>query len=317
MRNKTYSHRNKLFFFALFILFAQAACRPKSDTSVVARVNGDSISVEEFKSRLSEYLVGTPEHLGPLPEDLVIRKNVLNELIEERVLLQEADRMKIEIASEDVEAHVKQTEKDYTGRAFEDFLHQQHMSRSRYKERIRIRLTLEALEREVTKSAQPPAANTIQKYYQDHGEAFRKGAEVNLQQIVVKTEEDAKNALEQIKNNVPFEEVARKLSFMPEAEKGGLIGWINLSSLPKELASQCAKVALQKVSEPIQTEYGFHVIKVLDRHPEKMLKPEEAAPEITRLLLEQEKEKLFSNYRKDVLSKIHVERNHALLSHLR
>ena len=101
--------------------------------------------------------------------------------------------------------------------------------------------------------------------YQDFVQGLP-AAEYRVAHILTATENDARAALRQLDEGKPFASVARELSLDDTAGSGGELGWIGPGKLPKPFTD-----AVQRLNdkahtpEPVKTDYGWHVIRVLER----------------------------------------------------
>jgi peptidyl-prolyl cis-trans isomerase C len=295
----------------LLLLFPVAISAGSESDSVVAKVNSESISADELRSRLHEYQVNLKG--APSPEGQTFRERVLNELIEEKVMLAEAKSRSLDVSPEELDRALKDVEKDYSKESFDKQLSDKKISYSRWRSRMRLKLLLDKVIAAVTKEVPPPTEGAVAAYYRDHEPEFRRPEQVHLQQIVVKTAEDAKRIADELKKGKPFEQLARMHSFTPEASQGGDLGLVEKGVMPPAVEEAYLKLPVGKISSVIQTEYGFHVVRVLDRHPDHLEPLTEAKPQIVRTLTQQDREQKFSAWRRDVLSRAKIERNHALL----
>jgi peptidyl-prolyl cis-trans isomerase C len=97
----------------------------------------------------------------------------------------------------------------------------------------------------------------------------RNQREISLSQIVLPDEEQANRVLEELRNGVSFDEIARKKSIHKEsAEKGGLLGW----TLPSQLLAPLGDVSINldkgRTNQlPVKTSFGWHIIRVNDTRP--------------------------------------------------
>ncbi len=296
--------------------FLCAACALSEGESIVARVDSRPISVADFQSRLSEYRAGPERPMVPSPSDALLKKRVLNELIEESVLLTEAGKMKLEVSPMEFDAAIKRIEQDYPGDSFDEMLAQRRISRARFRERMRLKLLLEKVVTKVTEGVSKPATGEISRYYQDHLQEFKKAEEVQLRQIVVKDKEDGEKLLTDLRKGASFEGMARNHSFAPEASRGGDLGLIPVETLPEPLQKEIARLKAGDLSGVVQSDYGYHILLVANRRPAHQQTLEEASPQIVSILTQKEREERFSAWRRDVLSKVKIERNHGLLSKL-
>jgi peptidyl-prolyl cis-trans isomerase SurA len=97
---------------------------------------------------------------------------------------------------------------------------------------------------------------------------------VKLSEVV--SEVDAKRKLadlkERIEHGVSFAELARLHSEDATASKGGELGWLATGDTVPEFERAMDTLAVDQVSEPVRTQFGFHLIQVLERKTEDMSK---------------------------------------------
>jgi peptidyl-prolyl cis-trans isomerase C len=291
-------------------------CSSSGERSVIARVDGESIRVEEFRSRMREYQLSGSRPLGATEEAMELKKQILNELIEEKVMLTEADRRKLEVTPVELDQALKDVTRDYPNGTFEEALKAKPMSMARWRERMRLKILLEKVITDITKGSPAPTEETVSSYYQTHTEEFHKSEQIHLQQIVVRTAEDGAKILDELKRGQPFETLAQTYSFTPEAAQGGDLGFVAKGIMPNAIEDAVAKLPVRKPSAVIASEYGFHVVQVLERKPARQLTLDEARPEIVRILTQVDREKRLANWREGVLSRAKIERNHALLAQI-
>lgn len=87
---------------------------------------------------------------------------------------------------------------------------------------------------------------------------------VNASHILVKTEQEAKVALYDVKNGKSFDDVARKISLCPSSKKGGNLGTFGRGQMVKEFEDACFSQTAKKgdIVGPIKTQFGYHLIKI-------------------------------------------------------
>ncbi|MFH1018796.1 MAG: peptidyl-prolyl cis-trans isomerase [Pseudomonadota bacterium] len=299
---------------AVVLLASFAGCTAPEETRVIARVNQDAIRAEEFRVRLQEYRLGGNPTLGPLPDEMALKRRVLNELIEENLFLSEAKKRKLEVSSAELDAAIQGITRDYPGDSFEEQLKAEHLSLSRFRNRVRTRLFISKLLREVSQGASEPSRQAVEAYYKEHPEQFVTAEQVHLEQIVVKSREDAEHLLGELRKGAVFEQLAKDHSFTPEGSQGGDLGFVPRGVMPREVEAAVKDLKIGKVSGVVRTDYGFHILKVVERRPEHQKTLDEARAEIVRVLTEKQRDTLFATWRKDLLSKARIERNHGLLA---
>jgi len=82
--------------------------------------------------------------------------------------------------------------------------------------------------------------------------------------ILVKTEKEARDLVEQIKTGKDFTELARKYSECPSGKRGGDLGFFTKGQMVKEFEDTAFTMERGQVSEPVKTQFGYHIIMVTD-----------------------------------------------------
>jgi peptidyl-prolyl cis-trans isomerase C len=113
--------------------------------------------------------------------------------------------------------------------------------------------------------------------------------EYHARHILMKTKEEAQGIINELDNKGDFAELAKKSSDGPSAATGGDLGWFKLATMVKPFAEAVAKMEPGTITkEPVQTEFGFHVIKLEERREVKSPEFDAVKPQLQRQL-EQEK----------------------------
>jgi hypothetical protein len=118
----------------------------------------------------------------------------------------------------------------------------------------------------------------IASYYRTHEKEFAKPLRVTLRQIVVASEAEAKTLKKEIKTS-NFSEMAKSHSITPEASKGGLIGPFSKEQLPT-LFDIVFTMRAGEISGVIKSEFGYHIIMLVEKLPAQTLSLTEASPKI-------------------------------------
>ncbi|WP_407526661.1 peptidylprolyl isomerase [Methylobacterium oryzisoli] len=125
----------------------------------------------------------------------------------------------------------------------------------------------EYLEREGKKAVTPEAARAL---YDETVKAMKPEEEVHARHILVESEAEAKKIAARIKGGEDFAKVAAETSKDPGSKaEGGDLGWFTKERMVAPFAEAAFKLDAGKVSDPIKTQFGWHVIKV----EEKRTKP--------------------------------------------
>ena len=95
--------------------------------------------------------------------------------------------------------------------------------------------------------------------------------EIHARHILLKTEEDAVDAIERLNRGEDFAELAKELSVGPSGKQGGDLGYFTKAQMVKAFADAAFKLKKGEITpEPVQTQFGWHVIKVEDIREAKL-----------------------------------------------
>ena len=90
--------------------------------------------------------------------------------------------------------------------------------------------------------------------------------EVRAQHILVGSQEEALQILDQIRQNkISFEDAAVKYSQCPSKAQGGDLGYFGRGMMVKEFEDAAFATAVGEISSPVETQFGWHLIKVLEQ----------------------------------------------------
>ena len=217
---------------------------------VVAKVDG--IAITEKDIQLASEDLG--ERLAQLPEERR-RDEVINYLVDLKLGAKAA-----------VDAKIGDTP-DFAARL------------AYYREKV---LLDEYLTREGKKAVTPEAAK---KLFDDTTKAMAPEEEAHARHILVEDEAQAKAAVERLKKGEDFAKVAAELSKDPGSGKeGGDLGWFTKDRMVPEFAEAAFKLKKGEVSEPVKSQFGWHIIKLEDKRSKPL--PDFAAvkPQIDQYL---------------------------------
>jgi len=212
---------------------------------VLAKVNGAEIRASDLA--LAE------EELGPSLAQMdpaTKKENVLSFLIDMKIVSKEAEDKKI-------------AERD-------DFKTRLAFARNR--------LLMDNL-----LAAEGKAATTddnMKKVYEDAAKQISGEQEVHARHILVETEDQAKKIEEQLKKGADFAELAKKESKDPGASDGGDLGFFTKDQMVPEFSTAAFALEAGKISDPVKTQFGWHIIKVEEKRTRKAPDFEQVKPQI-------------------------------------
>jgi parvulin-like peptidyl-prolyl isomerase len=312
------SLRSRVSSLVLCGLFLATACREGMSESepapeAVAIVNGEPITVQDFQRALDDIKVEGRGSFTDRERAQRIKRELLERMIEIRVLLQEARRKRIVLDPKVVEASMAMITRGYpAGDVVEDLMKKGKTMEEYRADTERSLLLHKLLKREVIDRI-AVSREEIEKYFREHPQDFRKPEEVRVRQIVARSDQDAEKIRKEILRGASFEEMAREHSLGPEAEQGGDLGYFPRGRMPPVIEEACFKLWSNHVSRVTASPYGFHLFQLVDRRPARELSLQEAWPEIERTLVEEKTREAEAYYIRTLREKASIERDLALL----
>lgn len=216
--------------------------------------------------------------VGDLTQDEFYKemKSLAGEQLLQQIMVEKILNDKYKVTNEEIDKELASV-KESAGEQFETLLSQNGLSEEGLKENIRINLLSQKALEEME-----VADEDIQKYYDQASQ------ELHARHILVADEETAKEAIKRINDGEDFADVAKELSSDGSAEKGGDLGWFTVGMMVKEFNDAAYALELNTLSEPVQSQFGYHVIEVTEKRPvEDYGTLEEKKEEIREQLLAQ------------------------------
>jgi len=270
----------------------QSKARPVQDA--VAVVNGEPISSADLQRELANARAEGGE--GSAPTDL-LRKRAIDDLVSRALLLQQARARSVAVGQDQVERAFLRLRSEYPGTHFDDLLAQQRLSAADLKARLRDQLIVEKLFNDEVFPQVQVGADEVQRYYAEHPTEFEQPERVRVQQIVVKTREEALKIREEVRRKPQsFGEVARRASIGPEGKIGGDLGYFGKGSGMPEVFDVCFRLGLNVISEVTPSPYGFHVFKVVDKKPASKRTLDQVRGSIDQKLLREKRARAQEDY---------------------
>ena len=211
---------------AAVLAFAGAA---SAEPKVLATVNGQPITEEELAVAMADIGPGLPQKL----EGAARQKYVLDYLIDLKLAAAKAQAEKLDQSP--------------------DFAKKLAYYRDK--------LAMEELLGSIAKAATTEEAE--RKAYDEAAKAEPPQAEIHARHILLPTEDDAKKALARVKGGEDFAKVANELS-KDTAGDGGDLGWFTKDRMVPEFSEAAFKLKKGEISDPVKTQFGWHVIQVED-----------------------------------------------------
>jgi len=263
----------------------------------VATVNGIEISVKDFTVKLRNALNLAASPAGLQQGNLeTLKREALDELIEEKLMLIRAEKLRLKVTDEELKKRVEEIKKDYPGENFAQVFGGEKVDYKIWSEELRKRLLLEKLIDQEVNSKITVTDEEAQEAYQANRGKYYSEESVHVAQIVVPTKEKADGVLRRLQAGEDFGKIAREVSTGPEAAKGGDLGVFTRGVMPEAFDRVVFSLPEGRTSKVVKSPYGFHVFKVLKRDKGRWIEFAEVKDKIKLDLMKVKEEKEFRQW---------------------
>ena len=136
----------------------------------------------------------------------------------------------------------------------------------------------------------------VKKYFEEHAEEFIGQETVSASHILVETVEKAKDILSKIESGeMSFEDAAKAFSTCPSSQRGGDLGEFGKGQMVPEFDKACFEMEVGELRGPVQTQFGFHLIRLDKKNEAKPLTLEEIRPHLEQKLLAEAQQKAYQS----------------------
>jgi peptidyl-prolyl cis-trans isomerase C len=238
-------------------LVALMAAAAPAQAKVLAKVNGVEITDEDVKLAMEDLGPGIPRQL----EGKARESYILDFLVDEQLVVQKAQADKLAETP--------------------DFA-----KKMAY---LRDKALMETLLGNVAKAAATDAA--IKATYDEAAKNQKPETEFHAHHILVPTEDEAKKALARVKGGEDFAKVAGEVSKDP-GSKGGDLGWFTKDRMVPEFGEAASKLKPGEISEPVKTQFGWHVIKLDETRPKVFPPLDQVKDQVARYVVQKAQSEL-------------------------
>ena len=253
------------------MMFGLVACGSKKPEGAVAEVNGTIITEEDFEALYGMqrgYILmqggdGILDEFYDEENGITfgeqIRSNILNQLVVTEILAQEGKKEGIEIDAAEVETELA---KQIEGVGGVEALGEIGISEEMLKKSIEDTFYINGL-REAKMETFKVDDKAVEDYFEEHKAGYKTA---KASHILVETEEEAKDIIKRLEAGEDFAELAMELSQDPgSAQAGGELGEFGQGQMVATFDEYVFSGEVGAISDPIQSDFGYHIIKITDR----------------------------------------------------
>jgi foldase protein PrsA len=244
------------------IALGPAACskatKAATASNVVARVNGVPITRPALMR---------VEKFGQFTGATLTDRSAVEQLISEEIIRQQADKLHVSVSANELQSRVDTLAKSVGGLvALRGQLKAGGLTLADLDASLQVVILGEKLQVLMFYDTQATRAQAL-AYYRSRLSLFRQAAAVRLGDIAVRTKRIAEDIRGRIERGQSFQSAAKQFSRDPESrDSGGMIGWVDVSSIPKAATDALAELKAGDISDPVN--FGmWHIYKLYGRRP--------------------------------------------------
>lgn len=282
-------------------------------SKTVLKINQTEVSAQEFSDRLARRLKGFDAlHVKDDGNLKRAKEQTVESFVLEVLVRDYAKSANIEITPAELESKISAIRSEYPDdNAFRRALADENLPLDIWKKNLEFTLLHKKVLAQLMKDAPTPSESELKVYFEENRKVFSRPARIQLRQIVLETEDNAKRILDELNTGKKFEELAKKFSVAPDGENGGVTDWIEKGTL--EVFDGAFKFSVGQRSKIIKSPYGWHIIEVIKKEPEARLNFDQAKDRIRSLVMERQEQEIFSAWLEQQIKKTKILRNDALI----
>lgn len=274
----------------------------KKAEEVAALVNGEPIVAAAVQGEIKGIL-GRFQEQGRKPSEAEmasLRESVLEKMIKLELLSQESKKSGIAVNSTDIDNELKGYKKGFADdKAFAKALGEAGITEAELRKQIGKNLAIQKLIDTKFKGKAQVTEQDAKDFYNNNQDKFAQPEMVHARHILItaketepKADKDRKRAKlvqikKQLKDGADFAELAKQFSDCPSKERGGDLGFFPRGQMVKPFDQAVFKMMPGDISDIVETEFGYHLIKLEEKKPAKTVSFDEAKAKITAYLTQE------------------------------
>ena len=283
----------------------QPAATPDA-TGPVARVNGEDIARADFSKQMERTRARfqrAGRQIAPALEGR-LKENLIRKMVEEELIAQKAKAEGVTLDTAELDAKLAEHKARFgSDKAFSSFLERTQQSEVDVKADLEKNLLRDKLFAKLLANQEPTEADA-KAYYEENKDKYKQKEQITAQHILLKTDKNTTDAqkkeklaqakklfVEAKKPGADFGEIAKKSSEGPTAQRGGDLGTFSRGRMVKQFEDVAFAAKAGDIVGPVETQFGYHVIKVNEKIEEKQRTFDEVKDTILTSLKARQKSK--------------------------
>jgi peptidyl-prolyl cis-trans isomerase SurA len=307
-------------FFLVFLYVFPFVVHAKVFDKVVAKVNAEIITLSSVQER-SELLQNKYAQSPMTISQQELLKEALEMIIEERLQLQEGKKMGFIVDEDSIDAAMNNISQNngLTEGQLQSMLEREGRTLSSYRDHIRDQILVSKIARFEIGNRVKVSDKDINHYYKSHQNEFWEDGRVRVRHILFIVEpgsseknrktklEQAKKILNKIEQGGDFIKLAMRHSEDVSASNGGDVGFVTKGKMVPEFEEAVFKLKTGQTSDIVETEYGYHIIRVDEIQDGKTLALKDAKDSIANILSKKKEKEGYDDWIRELKKAAFIE----------
>lgn len=288
----------------------QAAQQPLSD-DLVATVNGVEISKEDYEEAVTQTQDRFAQQGQPVAEEELetFRADILDQLIAEELLYQEAQDQGLALEDGEVDSQIEQMRARFDN---DEGWQQALETNGVTEEELRLQIERNGLIQQLIATAVPEPGEVteeeVQTFYDENPQFFEQGEQIAARHILIDTRElaseadleDARQRAEDVRQELldgaDFATLAQERSEGPSATRGGDLGTFGRGQMVPAFEEAAFALEEGEISEVVESQFGFHVIQVTEKMDSGLVPVDQVSQSIRQYLAQEKQAQALDDY---------------------
>lgn len=301
-------------------LFVPSHAAPGTLDKIAAIVNEDIITQNQLAKRVKIIKRQMKTSDTPIPSDDVLRQQVLEHMINERIQLQLAKNISLTIDDEALDQAISNIarQNEMTVDEMRQSLREENYTYEQFRQDLRNEMTLSRLQQQQVSSNISVSANEIESLIQQQSHE-KNEVEYRLGHILISLPEDpssddvekayqqAQQIMQDLNTGGDFQRMATEHSNASQALKGGDLGWRKAGEVPSLFSESVSKMKKGDLAGPIRNSAGFHIITLLDKKEDDKQQKEAMRDQARRMIQNRKYQEQYQAWLMQLRNESHIE----------
>ena len=247
------------------------------------------------------------------------RTNLLNQLIEDKLVTQEAKRLEVKVTEDEIEVQINEIKRKFPSEEeFNTFLKAQRITVDKLYKRYEEQIAIRKLHQYEVRQKVVVSPLEIEAYYSDHIGNFTEEEKLKVKTIMIKKKKDQdqkgndedreeiEKIVNTIQNGASFAELAKQYSQGMNAEEGGALGFIERGEMIPEFDTVLFKLTVGEISPVLETDIGYHVFLVEAKQEREVRPLSEIKDEIHNIIFKTKAKERFEKWMQELKQNAYI-----------